>query len=60
MNAPQNFQSPEENSPEYFNRINFREIKFRGFANFRRFRENKTHEIVWDSSFAKLNLREIF
>ena len=44
----------------YFNRINFREIKFRGFANFRHFRENKTREIVWDSLFAKLNPREIF
>ena len=45
---------------DYFNRINFREIKFRVFANFRHFRENKTREIVWDSSFAKLNPREIF
>ena len=44
---------------EYFNRINFREIKFRDFANFRPFREIKTREIVWHRSFAKLNPREI-
>ena len=50
----------KENISLYFNRINFREIKFRGFANLRHFRENKTREIVWDSSFAKLNPREIF
>ena len=44
----------------YFNRINFREIKFRDFANFCPFREIKTREIVWHRSFAKLNPREIF
>ena len=36
------------------------EIKFRGFAIFCHFRENKIREIVRDSSLAKLNPREIF
>ena len=43
-----------------FNRINFREIKFRDFANFCHNRENKTRENVWDCWLAKLNPREIF
>ena len=42
----------------YFNRINFREIKFRGFTNFRHFRENEAREIVWDNSFTKLSPRK--
>ena len=44
----------------YFNRINFREITFRDFANFRHFREIKTRENVWDCWLAKLNPHEIF
>ena len=39
----------------YFNRINFREIKFRDFANFCPFREIKTRENAWDCWLAKLN-----
>ena len=39
----------------YFNPINFREIKFRVFANFCPFREIKTRENAWDCWLAKLN-----
>ena len=45
----------------YFNRVNFREIKFRDFAKFCPFREIKTREnVVWDCWVTKLNLREFF
>ena len=32
----------------YFNRINFREIKFRDFANFCPYREIETRENAWN------------
>ena len=44
----------------YFNRINFREIKFRDFANFCQFREIKTRKNVWDCWLAKLIPQGIF
>ena len=44
----------------YFNRINFREIKFRVFANFCHFREIKTRENARDCWLAKLNPPENF
>ena len=44
----------------YFNQINFREIKFRVFANFYHFCEIKTHKNSWDCWLSKLNPPENF
>ena len=37
--------------PDYFNRINFREINFLDFANFGHLRENKTRKIYQPRNF---------
>jgi len=45
---------------DYFNRINFREIKFRDFENFCLFREKIYRENMQNGRFSKINPREIF